>query len=223
MATSKVQNRISPPAGLSGGMQKSEEFSTEKEKSAKKDSSGSRREPFFIDKSSNEMKWQRAKMVVGALAVKSNPYFQPKEDLKTMYKNDGGETKWKFEDALLAWEDLNLRKSFLKACVDLPDSACCCGFTQNDNSSTIKHYVSLLNEGWVRHANNKLQTRGFKIDTFFLSFQNFSGKTEFNTLLIRFFELSTYKFRRASRAGSLDLNAMLLHAQDAEDAEDDEA
>jgi hypothetical protein len=156
------------------------------------------------------MKWQRAKMVVGALEVKSDPFLQPKEDLKPLYKNDEGATASKFEDALQAWEDLNLRKSFTKACADLPDFVCCCGLSQSDDASMIKQYAALLNDGWVKHANSKVKTRGFKIDAFLWNWQNSSGKTSANTLLIRFFELSTYKFRRASEEGSLDLDDMLM-------------
>lgn len=190
----------------------SQEFRSEKEhgcNGSKSDSSGPRREPFFMAKGSSDMKWQRAKMVVGALEVKSYPFVQPKEDMKPMYTNDET-TKSKFEDALQVWEDLKLRKSFTKACHDLPHTDCCCGSTNSDNLSTIKQYVHLLNEGWVKHANNKLKTRGFKIDSFIWNCQNTSEKSANNVLLIRFFELSTYKFNRAYVAGSLDLDDMLL-------------
>jgi len=170
-----------------------------------------RRESFFV--TGNELKWQRAKMVVGALEVKSEPFFQPKEDMKPLYR-DNEELKTKFEDALQAWEDLKLRKKFIKACNDLPDTVCCCGLSQADSSSTIKQYVALLNDGWVKYANKKLVSRGFKIDTFHWNWQNTTGKSETNILLIRFFELSTYKFRRATQAGSLDLDDMLLDEED---------
>mmetsp|Transcript_10662 Transcript_10662/g.25667 ORF Transcript_10662/g.25667 Transcript_10662/m.25667 type:complete len:276 (-) Transcript_10662:187-1014(-) len=169
---------------------------------------------FFLSKGSSDMKWQRKKMVVGALEVKSDPFLQPKEDMKPLYKidvGDDGETKSKFEDALQAWEDLNLKKSFINACTDLPDFVCCCGLSQSDNASMIKQCVVLLNDGWVKHANSKIKTRGFKIDAFLWNWQNSSGKTSANILLLRFFELSTYKFRRASEEGSLDLDDMLLN------------
>jgi len=164
---------------------------------------------FFLAKGSSDMQWQRKIMVVGALAVKSNPFLQPKEDMKPLYKNDNGLTKLKFEDALQAWEDLNLRKSFTRACTDLPDFVCCCGLSQSDNASMIKQNVTLLNDGWVKHANSKIKTRGFKIDAFLWDCQSSSGKTSVNILLIRFFELSTYKLRRASQEGSLDVDDML--------------
>lgn len=163
---------------------------------------------FFQSKGNSDPKWQRAHMLIGALEVKSDPFLQPKEDMKPLYKNDEGVSKSKFEDALQAWQDLKLRKSFTKACTGLPTSIGCCGLSQSDNASMIKQYVTLLNDGWVKHANSKIRSRGFKIDAF-LS-ENSSGKTSTNLLLIRFFELSTYKFRRASEEGSLDLDDMLL-------------
>jgi hypothetical protein len=86
--------------------------------------------------------------------------------------------------------------------------------SQGDSSSTIKQYVTLLNDGWVRYANKKLVSRGFKIDAFHWNWQNSTGKSETNILLIRFFELSTYKFRRACQEGSLDLDDMLLDDED---------
>mmetsp|Transcript_23126 Transcript_23126/g.25954 ORF Transcript_23126/g.25954 Transcript_23126/m.25954 type:complete len:252 (-) Transcript_23126:267-1022(-) len=171
------------------------------------------REFFFVTKGTSELKWQRAKSVVGALEVKSEPHFQPKEDMKPLYR-DGEEFKTQFEHALQAWEDLKLREKFIKACNDLPDTVCCCGLSQEDSSSTIKQYVTLLNDGWVKYANKKLVSRGFKIDTFHWNWQNTTGKSGTNILLIRFFELSTYKFRRASVEGSLDLDDMLLDAED---------
>jgi hypothetical protein len=179
-------------------------------------SNSTRKESFFVQKGSTELKWQRAKMVVGALEVKSEPFFQPKDDMKPLYTKGEKEesAKIKFEDALQAWEDLKLRQKFIIACGDLPDAVCCCGLSQGDSSSTIKQYVTLLNDGWVKYANKKLVSRGFKIDTFHWYWQNNTGKSETNILLIRFFELSTYKFRRASQEGSLDLDDMLLDDED---------
>jgi len=179
-------------------------------------SNSTRKESFFVQKGSTELKWQRAKMVVGALEVKSEPFFQPKEDMKPLYKKGEKQelAKTKFEDALQAWEDLKLRQKFIIACGDLPDTVCCCGLSQGDSSSTVKQYVTLLNDGWIRYANKKLVSRGFKIDAFHWNWQNNTGKSETNILLIRFFELSTYKFQRASEEGSLDLDDMLLDAED---------
>lgn len=170
---------------------------------------------FFISKNENDIKWQRAKMVVGAFEIKSEPFFQPKEDMKPRYKGDDTEMKTKFEEALQAWEDFKLRKGFIKACNDLPDTACCCGLiSHSDSSSTIKQYASLLNDGWMKYANKKLKSRGFKIDAFHWNWHNTTGKSETNILLIRFFELSTYKFRQAFQEGSLDLDDMLIDEED---------
>ncbi len=226
----KGRKKSSPPNGHKFGMEKyaSEEFRpTQKRPSFRKESASEefrvakrtsgtsfKKDPdkpgsFFLSKGSSDRKWQRASMVVGALEVKSDPFLQPKEDMKPLYKNDDGATASKFEDALQAWVDLKLRKSFTKACADLPDSVSCCGLVQSDAASMIKQYVTLLNDGWVKHANSKMRSRGFKIDAF-LSDYSSSGNTALSMLLIRFFELSTYKFRLASEEGSLDLNDMLL-------------
>lgn len=189
-----------------------------REKQLSKGKRTSRDDSFFLAKNSSDMKWQRAKMVIGALQVRSEPFLQPKEDMKPLYKAEGteGEAKRKFEDALQAWVDLDLRKSFTKACADLPDSACCFGLTQNDSGSTIKEYAVLLNNGWIKFANNKLKSRGFKIDAFVWKWGVATGKTTTNHLLIRFFEISTYRFRRASHEGSLDLDDMLMQEKELE-------
>jgi hypothetical protein len=144
-------------------------------------------------------------MVVGALEVKSDPIFKPRDDLIPRYKEDEESA---FEEALQAWEDLKLRQAFVKACDDLPAEVCCCGLLQDEDAS-IKQYVNLLNEGWIRSANKKLGPRGVKIDSFLWNWQNASGKAETNIMLIRFFKLSTYQFRRASNQGSIDFDDMI--------------
>jgi len=203
------------------GKNRAEEFRMPKERLS---SSKEFTKNFFVAKGSSDLKWQRTKMVIGALEVKSEPMFQPKEDMKPLYRsNDEDATKSKFEDALQLWQDLKLRNSFIKACRGLPDSVCCCGLSLSDSSSTIKQYVTLLNDGWVKHANKKLKTSGFKIDIFHWNWHNTSGKSETNVLLIRFFELSTYKFQRASAAGSLDLDDMLLEKEDKKSGDRDDS
>ena len=159
----------------------------------------------FANRNNSDYKWQRAKMVVGALEVKSDPIFKPKDDLLPRYK-EGEEGA--FEEALQAWEDLKLREAFIKACDDLPAEVCCCGLLQDEDAS-IKQYVTLLNDGWIRSANKKLGPRGVKIDSFLWNWQNASGKAETNIMLIRFFKLSTYQFRRASNQGSIDFDDMI--------------
>jgi hypothetical protein len=156
------------------------------------------RDPIFATRATTDFKWQRPDLVVGALEVKSEPILKPRDDLLPRYKEGFDAT---FVYALQAWDDLKLRLSFIKACEDLPAEVCCCGFMQ-DNDASIRQYVSLLNEGWVKAVNKKLQSRGLKIDIFLWTWQNASGKSETNLMLIRFFELSTYKFQRASQQGS---------------------
>jgi hypothetical protein len=183
--------------------------------SSKRESSQSftvEREAIFANRGNSDFKWQRSKYVVGALEVKSEPLFNPREDMMPRYKEGMEDT---FEEALQAWEDLKLRQSFIAACDVLPAEACCCGL-MHDADASIKEYVKLLNEKWVKTvANKKLQPRGMKIDIFLWNWQNASGKAETNIMLIRFFQLSTYKFRRASHEGSLDLDDIMDNEEEA--------
>jgi hypothetical protein len=172
--------------------------------------SSNEREAIFANRTNSDYKWQRAKMVVGALEVKSDPVFKPRDDLTPRYK--GGE-EGAFEEALQAWDDMKLRQSFVRACEDLPAEVCCCGLLRDEDAS-VKQYVTLLNEGWIKSANKQLGPRGIKIDAFLWNWQNASGKAETNIILIRFFMLSTYKFRRASNQGSLDLDEIISSDDD---------
>jgi hypothetical protein len=165
------------------------------------------RDPFFASRDTVDYKWQRSKNVVGALEVDSEPVFNPRTPLKPRYK-DGYEDK--FREALQAWDDLKLRPSFIKACDDeLQDEMCCCGLVL-DPDATKKQYVRQLNDTWVKNvANKQLSTRGYKVDTFVWNWQNASGKSETNIVLIRFYTVSTFGFIRASDQGSLDVQDML--------------
>lgn len=165
-------------------------------------------EPIFASRDTADFKWQRAKQVVGALEVHSEPVFQPRNDMKPRYKQG---CEQNFEEALQAWQDLKLRQSFIKACDELLVEACCCGL-MHDADASIKQYVKTLNDGWTKTVNRKLQPRGLKVDIFLWNWQNASGKAETNIMLIRFFTLSTHKFRRASNQGSLDLDDILKDA-----------
>ncbi|KAG7355999.1 hypothetical protein IV203_000685 [Nitzschia inconspicua] len=177
--------------------------------SSKRESSQSfhvERESIFANRDNSDFKWQRSKHVVGALEVKSEPAFDPREDMMPRYKDGVQDT---FEEALQAWEELKLQQSFIAACDVLPAEACCCGLVHDEDAS-IKEYIKLLNEKWVKTTANKmLQSRGIKIDMFLWSWQNASGKSETNIMLIRFFQLSTYKFRKATNEGSFDLDDVL--------------
>jgi hypothetical protein len=174
------------------------------------------RESIFANRTNSDFKWQRSKMVVGALEVKSEPEFRPRADMVPRYKEGMNDM---FQEALQAWDDLKLRQSFVAACEEFEAEACCCGMI-NDTDASIKEYVKLLNDTWVKTANKKLQPRGVKVDTFWWNWQNASGKSETNIMLIRFFQLSIHKFRRASNEGSLDFDNMLQEG-DQDDADAD--
>jgi hypothetical protein len=154
----------------------------------------------FNSRENSDYKWQRARGVVGALEVASEPTFDFIAPLQPRFV-PGREPV--FQDALALWESLQLQPTFVQACQHMPVGTCCCGIIQ-DNDTTIKEAVTVLNENWAKAMNKKLLERGFKVECFLWNWQNASGKTETNILLIRFFELSSYRLRRASR-DSLDL------------------
>ena len=162
----------------------------------------------FATRENSAFKWQRARSVIGALEVHSEPFLNFREDLiPHIVKGQDAS----FHDALQAWDDLKLRNDFIKACEKLPAEMCCCGF-MNDDDATKRQFVELLNEGWCKQVNKKLQksNRGVKVDVFLWHWQNASGKSETNIIMIRFFELSTSRFRRASKDGSLDMELFEL-------------
>ena len=152
-----------------------------------------------------DYKWQRARGVVGALEVNCEPDFKYKDDLLPRY-SAGREAV--FEDALNIFNELKLRDSFVRACDDLPWSNCCCGLIK-DTDATIRDFVPLLNDGWAKSASKQLMTKGLKVDIFLWNWQNASGKAETNILLIRFFELSSYRLRRASNDDDFDVSDMM--------------
>ena len=155
---------------------------------------------FLVNSRDNsDYKWQRARGVVGALEVVSVPIFKYKDEMTPRYVQ-GREVV--FQDALRVWEGHSCRESFVQACETMPVGTCCCGFVRDDDA-TIKEFVPLLNENWAKTMNKRLQDRGFKVECFLWNWQNASGKAETNILLIRFYELSSYRLRRASR-DSLD-------------------
>jgi hypothetical protein len=176
------------------------------------DSSSSTR--LFATKDNTAYKWQRARGVVGALEVSCEPVLRLRDDLTPRYVAGREKT---FHDALQAWEDLKLCEEFIQACESLPAEMCCCGIMR-DNETTIKEFVPLLNDSWCKVATKKLMKRGIKVDAFLWNWQNASGKAETNILLIRFWELSSYRFHRAaSNSGSLDFE--LVSVDEGESAE----
>jgi hypothetical protein len=61
-----------------------------------------------------------------------------------------------------------------------------------DDDATIKDLIPALNRGWIKSVNKHLSEgkAGFKLDVFLWQWNNVSGKSETNILLIRFFELA---------------------------------
>ena len=170
----------------------------------------------FNTRKNSDYKWQRARGVIGALEVKSDPRFQPKADLN---KRKYPRREKAFTDALKLWDELKLRASFIEACEELPKEYCCCGLMIS-NDETVKESVKTLNGGWCPKVNERLLERGFKIDCFLWHWPNPSGKAETNILLIRFFELSSYRFQEASKSDGLDFELISRDSQD-DQLEDD--
>lgn len=171
----------------------------------------------FASKDNTAFKWQRARGVVGALEIKSEPMLKLRDDLTPHYVKGKEKT---FHDGLQAWEDLKLREDFIRTSEKLPLEPCCCGIL-TDQEATKRRFVTLLNTDWTKKANRKLlrEGRGVKLDIFLWNWQNASGKAETNILLIRFFELSSYRFRRASADESASIDLELLD-EDEEEAAD---
>jgi hypothetical protein len=149
----------------------------------------------FSNRDNSGYKWQRAHGVVGALEVQSDPSFSIRATMRPR-KVVGSEKV--FQDAVACWEELELRESFIQACDNLPKESCCCGLLTDDDM-TIKEWIPMLNETWVKSTNKKLMERAFKIECFLWNWQNASGKTETNIFLIRFYELASYRLRKASK------------------------
>lgn len=171
----------------------------------------------FASKDNTAFKWQRARGVVGALEIKSEPVLILRGDMTPHYVKGKEKT---LHDGLQAWEDLKMRDDFIRNAEKLPVEPCCCGFLTDQEASKRK-MVAMLNEDWVKKANKKLlrEGRGVKVDMFLWNWQNASGKAETNIILIRFFELSSYRFRRASADESASIDLELVDEDD-EDAAD---
>jgi hypothetical protein len=72
----------------------------------------------------------------------------------------------KFKEMLRVYEEeFQFRKSFTEAAEGFPVQMACCGLIQNDEK-TIRKMVPYLNETWVHAANDKLKSKGFKVDCY---------------------------------------------------------
>lgn len=114
-----------------------------------------------------------------------------------------------FQDAMKCWDELKLRDSFIEACDKFPKGSCCCGLLTDDDT-TIKKWVPQLNETWVKSTNKTILEHrgGFKIECFHWNWQNASGKAETNIFLIRFYEMSSYRLRKASLDDDFDFEVV---------------
>lgn len=113
----------------------------------------------FANRDNSAYKWQRARNVVGALEVVSEPVLVPRDDMEERYYK--GREK-PFKEALETWEKEELKKDFISAVDNLPVETCCCGLLQ-DQEETKKEFVHLLNDKWVKKANKKLSSKGLVV------------------------------------------------------------
>lgn len=110
----------------------------------------------FSNRENCTYKWQRARNVVGALEVRSEPELKPEEHMEKRYY-DGRENM--FMEAIEQWEKEQLKKEFVTAVNSLPVATCCCGFV-TDAETTKKELINMLNEGWAKRVNKKLSEKG---------------------------------------------------------------
>eukprot|EP00566_Odontella_aurita_P017241 CAMPEP_0113556984 /NCGR_PEP_ID=MMETSP0015_2-20120614/17547_1 /TAXON_ID=2838 /ORGANISM="Odontella" /LENGTH=273 /DNA_ID=CAMNT_0000458375 /DNA_START=134 /DNA_END=955 /DNA_ORIENTATION=- /assembly_acc=CAM_ASM_000160 len=140
-------------------------------------------------------KWQTRAGIVGSLEVPSEPIFDYLGDLKPIQgiiqKSDDKEEAYisSFNRALVAWEDLDLNRSFVSACKSMPVSTTCCGLF-SDEDKTMRDLVPYLNSTWSGHASERMESSGFAVDCFLWTWNNLQGKSETLVLLIRFLDLS---------------------------------
>jgi hypothetical protein len=160
----------------------------------------------FSTRENSDYKWKRARGVVGALEVKSEPVFSTRATMLTR-KVVGKEQI--FQEAMNCWDELKLRESFIQACDELPKGPSCCGLLTDDDT-TIKKWIPKLNETWVKSINKKLMEQGFKLECFHWNWQNVSGKAETNIFLIRFYETSSYGLRKATQDDNYDYEVVQI-------------
>lgn len=146
----------------------------------------SKRNLRFSTRENSAFKWKEDKTVVGALEVKSEPYFDFTSKLS---EKKVLTLEAEFDECLRIWKELKLRKTFIEACEGIPQDTYCCGLV-NDQDRTIKKMVPMLNEGWTTSLNEKLADKGCRISCFVWSWNNPSGKAETVVLLIRFHSLT---------------------------------
>ena len=148
----------------------------------------------------SEYKWQANKHVIGALEIDSEPDLnlrQPYSELvrhEAHMKNAATTTtainrSAKFKEAQRVYnEEFHLHESFIEAAEGFPVQMACCGLIRNDEK-TIRLMTPYLNKTWVPAANEKLKSKGFKVDCYVWKWSHISGQSESHVLLIRFYEI----------------------------------
>eukprot|EP00567_Pseudictyota_dubia_P018841 CAMPEP_0197433820 /NCGR_PEP_ID=MMETSP1175-20131217/1631_1 /TAXON_ID=1003142 /ORGANISM="Triceratium dubium, Strain CCMP147" /LENGTH=305 /DNA_ID=CAMNT_0042962321 /DNA_START=403 /DNA_END=1320 /DNA_ORIENTATION=+ len=159
----------------------------------------------FSTRDNSMYKWQNKKGIVGCLEVQSEPMFDYEERLKPLMgivqnsEEKEEEYMLSFGKAVAAWDNLDMRQSFVAACRSMPVSTLCCGLMR-DEDKTVRDLVPHLNQVWSEHASERMESAGFSVDCFLWSWRNLQGKSETLVLLVRFFDLAKVN---ASDSGQL--------------------
>mmetsp|Transcript_31059 Transcript_31059/g.34742 ORF Transcript_31059/g.34742 Transcript_31059/m.34742 type:complete len:171 (-) Transcript_31059:412-924(-) len=134
----------------------------------------------------SEFKWKHDHSVVGALEVA----LEPNIDLRAeMIQHNIVGYDDEFGKFLKVWEGLQ-KKEFITAFESIPPTTTCFGkVTMQDQ--TIKHNVGILNKGWVKSVNERVNDNGngFKISIYVWQWSNISGKAETIIPMVRFHSL----------------------------------
>jgi len=138
-------------------------------------------------KENSEFKWKHDRTVVGALEVALDPNIDLRADM-VLHNIEGYDDE--FGKFLKVWECLQLKKEFITAFESIPPMTTCCGMVTMQDQ-TIKHNVNILNKGWVKSVNERVNDNGngFKISIYVWRWSNISGKAETVIPMVRFHSL----------------------------------
>lgn len=149
----------------------------------------------------SEYKWQTNKHIIGALEIDSEPDLNLRQPFSELVRHEPNKKNTttttttatnrsaKFKEAQRVYdEEFHLHESFIEAAEGFPVQMGCCGLIRNDEK-TIRKMTPYLNQTWVPAANEKLKTKGFKVDCYVWKWSHISGQSESHVLLIRFHEI----------------------------------
>mmetsp|Transcript_16469 Transcript_16469/g.33849 ORF Transcript_16469/g.33849 Transcript_16469/m.33849 type:complete len:169 (-) Transcript_16469:2585-3091(-) len=145
-----------------------------------------RRDMRTSTKINSDFKWKTDRSVVGALEVVADPSLDLRAPME-LREIFGYEAE--LESYYKTWRRMRLTEEFIKAFEDIPPQTTCCG-VMTEQDKTVKQNVALLNKGWVKATNERLERHDFKISLFVWSWTNVLGKSETVIPMIRFHNLT---------------------------------